>query len=112
MRSRAQIARQYLEESKPDVILGGGEDARADGRRLLGLFANEEVFQQRPEGEGDVYEPSVPLDEMTAKALDVLRAPAGRRAGRCFVVAARPYGRVAPTACSRSPWPLEDTTCS
>jgi alkaline phosphatase len=118
---QSEIARQYLEESKPDVILGGGEDfwypagepgahpdnpptdpseqskgdrgnlvaraealgyehvttrealARSDARKLLGLFANEEMFQQRPEGEGDLYEPTVPLDEMTAKALDVLR---------------------------------------
>lgn len=118
---QSEIARQYLEESKPDVILGGGEDfwypagepgahpdnppadpseqskgdrgnlvaraealgyehvttrealGRSDARKLLGLFANEEMFQQRPEGEGDLYEPTVPLDEMTAKALDVLR---------------------------------------
>jgi alkaline phosphatase len=118
---QSEIARQFLEESRPNVILGGGEDywypagqpgahpdnpatdpseqskgdrgnlvaraqalgyehvttrealARSDARRLLGLFANEEMFEQRPEGEGDLYAPSVPLDEMTAKALDVLR---------------------------------------
>nr|WP_205752579.1 alkaline phosphatase [Cryptosporangium phraense] len=112
------IARQYLEVSKPDVILGGGEDwwlpssnpgafpdgdgerskgtkgnliaqARRDGYRyvssaadlraapddgkLLGLFANEEMFQQREEGKGDVYDPVVPLADMTSKALDVLQ---------------------------------------
>ena len=115
-----QIARQYLEVSRPEVILGGGEDwwlpagdpgtfpdapaedpeegsrsaqgdlvaqaqdlgyeyvtdadglAAADGDRLLGLFANEEMFQQRPEGQGDQYDPVVPLADMTAKALDVL----------------------------------------
>ena len=105
------IARQYLEVTKPDVILGGGEDwwlpagtpgaypdtpaddpepraagARratwspqaeelglrvrhatptssppADGDQLLGLFANQEMFQQRPEGQGDDYAPVVPL---------------------------------------------------
>jgi alkaline phosphatase len=114
------IARQYLEVTKPDVILGGGEDwwlpagspgafpdapavdpeegsrstkgdlvaqaqeagyqyvtnagelAAADGDRLLGLFANEEMFQQRPEGEGDEFDPVVPLATMTTKALDVL----------------------------------------
>ncbi|MFI5959095.1 alkaline phosphatase [Cryptosporangium sp. NPDC051539] len=111
------IARQYLEVSKPDVILGGGEDwwlpasnpgafpdhggeeskgtkgnliaqARRDGYRyvssaselraapadgkLLGLFANEEMFQQREEGKGDVYDPVVPLADMTSKALDTL----------------------------------------
>ncbi len=117
---QSEIARQYLEESRPDVILGGGEDwwypagdpgqwpdapatdpteasrgtagnlveqaqeagytyvsdaeglASADGRPLLGLFANQEMFEQRNEGEGDLYEPAVPLTDMTAKALDVL----------------------------------------
>ena len=117
---QSEIARQYLEVSKPDVILGGGEDrwlptgdegafpprtgdtedpeistapsdlvaeaqglgyeyvnsadglAAAEGDRLLGLFANEEMFQQRPEGEGDEYSPVVPLADMTTKALDVL----------------------------------------
>ena len=115
------IARQYLEVSRPEVILGGGEDwwlpagdegtyppragdaedpevsrstqgdlvaqaqdlgyeyvstaeefAAADSDLLLGLFANEEMFQQRPEGEGDEFDPVVPLADMTAKALDVL----------------------------------------
>jgi len=117
---QSEIARQYLERSKPAVILGGGEDrwlppgnpgaypdnppkdpteqsssdrgdliARAEAlgyeyvsdraglqasgaRKLLGLFANEEMFEQREEGKGDVYEPVVPLATMTAKALDVL----------------------------------------
>ena len=115
------IARQYLEVTHPEVILGGGEDwwlpagdegtyppragdtedpevsrstqgdlvaqAQAQGYEyvstaeefadagsgpLLGLFANEEMFQQRPEGEGDEYDPVVPLADMTTKALDVL----------------------------------------
>jgi alkaline phosphatase len=118
---QSEIARQFLEMSKPDVILGGGEDrwlppgdpgaypdnppkdpteesssdrgdliARAQelgydyvsdraglqasrARKLLGLFANEEMFEQRAEGQGDLYEPVVPLEEMTSKALDVLR---------------------------------------
>jgi alkaline phosphatase len=30
------------------------------------------MFEQRNEGEGDLYEPEVPLVDMTAKALDVL----------------------------------------
>jgi alkaline phosphatase len=115
-----EIARQYLEVSKPDVILGGGEDwwlpkgapgafpdapaedptegskgtkgdliteaktlgydyvttpdqlAAADGDKLLGLFSNEEQFQQKPEGQGDVYNPVVDLATMTGKALDTL----------------------------------------
>jgi alkaline phosphatase len=116
-----EIARQYLEDSKPQVILGGGEDwwlpagdegvfpgrtgdaedpevsrsqqgdllahaeglgyeyvsdaaglAAAEGDQLLGLFANEEMFQMHEEGLGDEYSPAVPLADMTAKALDVL----------------------------------------
>jgi alkaline phosphatase len=117
---QSEIARQYLVHSRPDVILGGGEDwwypagapgafpdnpredpseqsrgtkgnlvAQAEqlgydyvtsarelraarGRRVLGLFANEEMFQQRPEGQGDVYQPRVSLPEMTDQALDRL----------------------------------------
>jgi alkaline phosphatase len=115
------IARQYLQVSQPQVILGGGEDwwlpagdegtyapragdtedpevsrstqgdlvaqaeglgyeyvstaaefAAADSDQLLGLFANEEMFQQRPEGQGDEFAPVVPLADMTTKALDIL----------------------------------------
>jgi len=117
---QSEIARQFLEGSKPDVILGGGEDfwypagnpgawpdnpptdpteqskgnrgnlveraealgyeyvsdrdglADARGRKLLGLFANEEMFEHREEGEGDLYDPAVPLPEMAEKALDTL----------------------------------------
>jgi alkaline phosphatase len=117
---QSEIARQYIEESKPDVILGGGEDywypegdpgaypdepkvdpeeksigtegdltrkaqeegyeyvtdaaglRAAGGPRLLGLFANEEMFQQAPEGDDAVYDPVVPLPEMTQKAIDIL----------------------------------------
>ena len=117
---QSEIARQFLEGSKPDVILGGGEDfwypagdpggwpdnpptdpteqskgdrgnlvekaqslgykyvsdrdalRRTHARKLLGLFANEEMFEHREEGDGDLYDPSVPLPEMAAKALDVL----------------------------------------
>ncbi|MEU8789215.1 alkaline phosphatase [Streptomyces sp. NPDC048643] len=115
-----EIARQYIEVSKPDVILGGGEDwwlpagsagafkdqpaedpseaskgtkgdlvkkarkagyayvnsadqlSRAKNGKLLGLFANEEMFQQRSEGQGDVYSPVVGLSTMTGKALGTL----------------------------------------
>jgi alkaline phosphatase len=121
-KSQDEIARQYLEDSKPDVILGGGEDwwlpagaagafpdtppedaeeaskgtkgdlvararelgyayastpeqlQQAGGPKLLGLFANEEMFQQKPEGQGDVYAPVVDLPTMTQKALDTLAA--------------------------------------
>lgn len=118
--TQTEIARQLVEVSRPDVILGGGEDwwyptgdegaypddpadprpevsrstignlveraqqvgytyvstaaelEAADADRLLGLFANEEMFEQAPEGQGDEYAPVVPLATMTAKALDVL----------------------------------------
>jgi alkaline phosphatase len=117
---QSEIARQYVEESKPDVILGGGEDywypegepgaypdepevdpeeksigtegdltrkaqeegyeyvtdaaglQTAGGPLLLGLFANEEMFQQAPEGEGALYDPPVSLPEMTRKAIEIL----------------------------------------
>jgi alkaline phosphatase len=123
---QSEIARQYIEESKPEVILGGGEDywypegesgaypdepkvdpeeksigtegdltrkaqeegyeyvtdaaglQTASGPRLLGLFANEEMFQQAPEGDDAVYDPVVSLPEMTQKAIDTLsRDPDG-----------------------------------
>lgn len=48
------------------------ELAASTSPRLLGLFANEEMFEHRNEGEGAVYDPSVPLPDMTTKALEVL----------------------------------------
>lgn len=45
---------------------------KANGGKLLGLFANEEMFQQKPEGQGDLYNPIVPLPEMTKKAIETL----------------------------------------
>jgi alkaline phosphatase len=117
---QSEIALQFLEDSRPEVILGGGEDywypegdagafpdepkidpeeksagtkgnlveraeglgyeyvtdasglQAASGNKILGLFANEEMFQQAPEGEGDAYDPTVPLPDMTSKAIDVL----------------------------------------
>ncbi|AWB43299.1 alkaline phosphatase [Paenibacillus sp. CAA11] len=44
----------------------------AKGSKLLGLFANEEMFQANPEGEGDLYNPVVPLADMTKKAISTL----------------------------------------
>jgi alkaline phosphatase len=96
------IARQYLEGSEPDVILGGGraiwlpaeEDSKdltkraqqqgydyvtdrssldsATHPKLLGLFAEGAMHEAAPEGEGGSYEPAVPLPEMTRKAIEVL----------------------------------------
>src|SRR4051812_17585521 len=122
---KSETARQYLEVTEPDVVLGGGEDAwlppgapgaypdspaadpeegsngddgdlvaraqqlgyqyvstadelrNARPDKLLGLFANEEMFQQRAEPNG-VYDPVVPLADMERTALDVLdRDPDG-----------------------------------
>ncbi|MCA4156236.1 alkaline phosphatase [Priestia megaterium] len=118
--AQSDIAKQYLENSKVDVILGGGEDywytkgnegahpdappedktegskgtqgnlvnkaqklgytyvnnenelKYAKGTKLLGLFANEEMFQQAPGGQGDVYNPQVSLKDMTKKAINTL----------------------------------------
>jgi alkaline phosphatase len=51
---------------------------QANGKKVLGLFANEEVFQQRPEGQGDLYDPRVPLPVMTHEAIRLLsRDPQG-----------------------------------
>lgn len=118
---QTEIARQYIEETGVDVLLGGGEDfwypagtpgafpdapaedptegsrsdqdnlverateefgytyvtgpeelAAAESDKLLGLFANQEMFQQRPEGRGDIYDPVVSLEEMTRKAIETL----------------------------------------
>ncbi|MEK5389137.1 alkaline phosphatase [Margalitia sp. FSL K6-0131] len=119
---QSEIAKQYLENSKVDVLLGGGEDfwypagipgafedhpakdpseqskgtqgnlvekakslgyqyvtsteelKKSKSKKLLGLFANEEMFEQRPEGEGDLYNPVVSLPDMTKKAIDTLSA--------------------------------------
>nr|WP_152663512.1 alkaline phosphatase [Paenibacillus wulumuqiensis] len=117
--AQSDIAKQYIENSKIDVLLGGGEDfwypkgtagAHPDapaedpsegskgtqgnlvdrakklgydyvtdtaemkaskGSKLLGLFANEEMFQAHNEL-GNKYNPTVSLPDMTTKALDVL----------------------------------------
>jgi len=45
---------------------------RVNRGKVLGLFANEEMFEYHNEGEGDLYEPSVPLPTMARKALDLL----------------------------------------
>lgn len=97
-----EIARQYIEDTTPDVVLGGGanrwsadlltaaaqegydvvtdagELGSADGDRLLGLLAEGEMFTAAPDGEGASYDPAVPLATLTARALDVLsRDPDG-----------------------------------
>jgi len=46
--------------------------SNATGDQLLGLFANQEMFQQRPEGQGDIYDPVVSLRQMTRKAIETL----------------------------------------
>ena len=99
------IARQYLEESEVDVILGGGaarwpslvEPARtmgyttvsdpaalraASADRLLGLFAEGPMFEPGRPGTGR-YAPAVPLPDMTRAALAALDR---REAGFFLVV--------------------------
>ena len=116
---QTEIARQYIEKSRPDVLLGGGENywypegnegafpdnpdpeeedmsqsdqgnlvaaaqesgyeyvtnadelAAASGSQLLGLFANATMFTAEPEPDG-AYDPSVPLTDMTSKAIETL----------------------------------------
>ena len=92
---QSEIARQYVDESRADVVLGGGRAiwspdllararqlgyryvttpgqlAAARGRRLLGLFAPEELFQA-PEGGDGRYAPAVSLAAMTRRALQTL----------------------------------------
>lgn len=41
-------------------------------RRLLGLFAAQELFVQSAEGEGDAYDPPVSLADMTSAAIEIL----------------------------------------
>ncbi|MDP9363554.1 MAG: alkaline phosphatase [Chloroflexota bacterium] len=132
---QSEVARQYLEATGVDVVLGGGaaywspvgapspfpaepgefrersqgtagdllgrardlgyavahtaDDLRAVtrdagsrhsalGTRLLGLFANQELFRQRSEGQGDSYDPPVSVAELTEAAIALLaRNPDG-----------------------------------
>ena len=54
-----------------EYVTDAAELGEASGPKILGLFANEEMFQQAPEGDG-VYDPPVSLPEMTHKAIEVL----------------------------------------
>jgi alkaline phosphatase len=99
------IARQYLEDSRVDVILGGGAERWSDlvgqarslgytavsdavglraasADRLLGLFADGPMFEPGRPGDGR-YAPTVPLPDMTRAALAVLDR---REAGFFLVV--------------------------
>ncbi len=117
---QSEIARQIIEQTRVDVVLGGGEDwwypagnpgawpdnppkdpteqskgtkgnlvdraqqlgykyvrnaaemKKVKRGKVLGLFANEEMFEHANEGNGDLYEPSVRLPVMAKKALDIL----------------------------------------
>ena len=57
---RAQRARLHVRAATATSCAG-----RAG--KLLGLFANEEMFEHRNEGQGDLYEPSVPLKDMATQ---------------------------------------------
>ena len=117
---QSEIARQIIEQSRVDVVLGGGEDwwypagnpgawpdnpptdpteqskgtkgnlvdrakqlkyqyvtnaaelGKVNKGKVLGLFANEEMFEYHNEGEGDLYDPSVRLPVMATNAIDLL----------------------------------------
>ncbi len=117
---QSEIARQYIEETGVDVILGGGADwwiplgsrrvfaphplddpeaaglsqhgdlierARTHGysiahdagdiadvatAKVLGLFANQELFRQSGEGDGAHYDPPMSLQSLTAAAIRLL----------------------------------------
>jgi alkaline phosphatase len=68
---------QQAQEAGYEYVTDASELGEATGPQVLGLFANEEMFQQAPEGEGDVYDPVVSLPEMTEKAIEVLSADPG-----------------------------------
>ena len=55
-----------------EYVTDAGELRTASGPRVLGLFANEEMFQQAPEGEGAIYDPPVSLSQITQKAIETL----------------------------------------
>ncbi len=49
------------------------DDLRGNsGRKLLGLLANQEMFRQSPEGQGDHYDPPMTLEELTSLAIRTL----------------------------------------
>lgn len=89
-----EIARQYVDETRPTVMLGGGRSvwppallmrarqlgyrfvsSRSElervgpGGRLLGLFDEGSMFAAASEGRGGRYRPSVPLPVMARVAL-------------------------------------------
>jgi alkaline phosphatase len=53
-------------------VTNGAQLRSTRARKVLGLFANEEMFEHREEGHGDLYDPVVPLRTMAAKALSLL----------------------------------------
>jgi alkaline phosphatase len=61
-----------------EYVTNADELSAASGPRVLALFANEEMLQQAPEGEGASYDPAVPLPQMTEEAIEILsRDPDG-----------------------------------
>ena len=70
-RSKAGNLVEQAQQAGYNYVSNAEELAAATGPRILGLFANEEMFVAEPEGEG-AYEPEVPLTEMTQKAIDTL----------------------------------------
>lgn len=56
----------YATPLRPDELHGIARP------KVLGLFANQELFRQSPEGEGDHYDPPITLEELTRSAIRLL----------------------------------------
>ena len=57
---------------KYQYVTNAAELGKVNKGKVLGLFANEEMFEYHNEGEGDLYDPSVRLPVMATKAIDLL----------------------------------------
>ena len=55
-----------------EYVTNAEELGAADGPKILGLFANEEMFRNGPEDGVAEYNPAVPLPEMTRRAIEIL----------------------------------------
>ncbi|UOQ42539.1 alkaline phosphatase [Halobacillus salinarum] len=55
-----------------DYVTNTEDLMKSRDNKILGLFANEEMFEKHPEGEGDLYDPEVSLTDMTKKSIDTL----------------------------------------
>ncbi|HEU0116769.1 MAG TPA: alkaline phosphatase [Thermomicrobiales bacterium] len=70
--TRDAAERGYEFVATADALRRAVERPSAGAVKLLGLFANQEMFRQSAEGLGDRYDPPVSLAEMTEAAIDIL----------------------------------------